>query len=274
MTLTRLPGPLAGKDGQLTNYRIEGPQHRLLMHPFPRRVRAELAGQTVLDTRYGVLVHETGLLPQLYVPEADLRAKLAAPTDHHTHCPFKGDASYYTLRVGGRVAENAVWYYPQPLAEASWLRGYVAAYWQVMDRWLDEDDEAIGHLPDPFHRVDVRATSRRVRVLAGDTVLADSTRALVLSETGVPNRYYLPAAAVREDLLAPSKTRTVCPYKGQTDYWSLSLDGRELADVAWRYPEPRPEAVRIAGYRCFDHAELTTELDGAPIRPEGPWVHP
>lgn len=260
MALTWAPGPLAGSGSQQTNYQIDGPKHRLLMHSFPRRVRAEFAGETVLDTRSGVLLHETGLLPQLYVPEADLRADLLDPTDHHTHCPFKGDASYRSLRVGDRVAENAVWTYPDPLPAASWLAGYAAVYWDKMDRWVDEDEEAVGQLPDPFHRVDVRATSQRVRVLAGDLVLADSTGALVLSETGLPNRYYLPAVDVREDLLVPSETRTVCSYKGWASYWSLRGNGREVADVAWEYSKPLPEAARIAGYRSFGHDEVTIEV--------------
>jgi uncharacterized protein (DUF427 family) len=267
MTLTRPPGPLAGTE-HLTNYRIDGPAHRLLMHPFPRRVRAELAGETVLDTRRGVLVHETGLLPQLYAPESDLRSDLLKATDHHTFCPFKGTASYRSIQVGDRVAENAVWNYPEPIESASWLAGYAALYWDRVDRWLDEDEEVFGHLTDPFHRVDVRATSQRVRVLAGDasgTVVAESARGLVLSETGLPNRYYLPAEDVREELLRPSDTRTVCPYKGRASYWTVRLDGRELADAVWSYVEPLPEATRIARYRAFRHDELTIEVDGQPV---------
>ena len=264
MTLTRAPGPLSGTGGQHTNYRIEGPQHRLLWHAFPRRVRAEFGGQTVLDTRAGMLLHETGLLPQLYLPEQDLRADLLEPTDHHTYCPFKGIASYHTLRVGDRVADNAVWHYPDPVPSASWLTGYTALYWSAVDRWLDEDEEALGHLPDPFHRIDVRTTSRRVRVLAGDVVIADSTRPLVLSETGLPNRYYLPVADIHEDMLAASGTQTVCPYKGRASYWSVRLGERELADAAWEYPQPLAEAARIAGYRCFGNDKLTIEVDGGP----------
>jgi uncharacterized protein (DUF427 family) len=265
MTLTRLPGPLAGTDGQLTNYTIDGPKHRLLMHPFPRRVRAEFAGETVLDTRNGVLVHETGLQPTLYVPETDLRTDLLKATDLHTHCPFKGDASYRSIHVGDRIAENAVWHYPEPIDTASWLVGYAALYWDRVDRWLDEDDEAVGHLPDPFHRVDVRANSQHVRVLAGDTVVAESDRALLLSETGLPNRYYLPASDIRTELLTATDTRTVCPYKGWASYWTLNAGGRELTDVAWGYAEPLPEAARITGYRSFLHDGLTTEVDGQPI---------
>lgn len=263
MTLTRPPGPLARAD-QHTNYHLDGPAHRLLMHPFPRRVRAEFASRTVLDTRRGVLLHETGLLPQLYVPEADLRSELLKPTDHHTFCPFKGTASYRSIHAGDRVAENAVWHYPEPIDTAPWLAGYAALYWDRVDRWFDEDEEVFGHLTDPFHRVDVRATSRRVRVLAGETVIGESNQALVLSETGLPNRYYLPADDLRGELLTATDTRTACPYKGWASYWTVTVDGRELTDAVWSYLEPLPEATRIAGYRGFLHDELTIEVDGQP----------
>jgi uncharacterized protein (DUF427 family) len=79
-----------------------------------------------------------------------------------------------------------------------------------MDEWYDEDELAEGHLRDPYHRVDVRRSSRRVRVLLGDTVLVETSRPLLLSETGLPNCFYLPAADVREDLLDASDTHTVC----------------------------------------------------------------
>jgi uncharacterized protein (DUF427 family) len=259
MTLTRLPGPLAGQEAQLTNYRLEGPAHQLFMHPFPRRVRAEFAGETVLDTRDAVLLHETGILPQLYVPEADLRADLIEKSELHTYCPFKGEASYYSIRVGDKLERDAVWYYPNPKESAPWLKGYVAVYQTRMDRWLDEDEEVLGHLPDPFHRVDIRATSARVRVLAGDTVLADSTHALLLSETGLPNRYYLPAADISAELVR-SDTRTACPYKGRSTYWTAKLADREITDVAWSYEEPLPESARIAGHRSFLHDDLTVEV--------------
>jgi uncharacterized protein (DUF427 family) len=260
MTLTRLPGPLAGKADQQTNYRLDGPAHQLFMHPFPRRVRAEFAGETVLDTRAGVLLHETGLLPQLYVPEADVRADLLERSELHTYCPFKGDASYYSVRVGDKLERDAVWYYPKPIETAPWLKGYLALYWTRMDRWLDEDDEVLGHLPDPFHRVDIRATSQRVRVLAGSDVLADSTNALVLSETGLPNRYYLPAADISAELVR-SDTSTVCPYKGRASYWTLRRPDGDLVDVAWGYEEPLPESARIGGHRSFLHDDLTVQVD-------------
>ena len=179
MALTRTDGPLSAHAPATVNYRIDGPAHKLLMHPFPRRVRAEFAGRTVLDTRRGVLVHETALLPQLYVPEEDIDASLFVPSTHTTHCPFKGDASYRTLQVGDRAAENALWAYPDPLPDARWLAGYAALYWSAADAWFDEDEQVFAHLTDPYTRVDVRPTSRHVQVRAGDTVVAESRSTII-----------------------------------------------------------------------------------------------
>jgi uncharacterized protein (DUF427 family) len=264
MSLTRSHGPLSVTGPKTVNYRIDGPAHRLLAHPFPRRVRAEFAGRTVLDTRHGVLVHESALLPRLYVPETDIDQSLFVPSDHTTHCPFKGDATYRTLRVGDRVVENALWAYPDPVPEASWLAGYASLYWEAADAWYDEDDQVFAHLTDPFTRVDIRPTSRHVRVLAGDVVVAESRSPLVLSETGLPNRWYLSPDDVRVPL-APTASRTRCPYKGEAHYWSLQLpDGREVVDAVWSYPEPLPESSRIAGKLSFLHDELTVLVDGEP----------
>ena len=99
MSLTFSAGPLSGHPPETVNYRIEGPAHKLLMHEFPRRIRATFGGQTVVDTTRAVLLHETGLPPQVYVPIEDIRADLIQPTEHHTYCPFKGTASYWTVTV-------------------------------------------------------------------------------------------------------------------------------------------------------------------------------
>jgi uncharacterized protein (DUF427 family) len=112
VSLTHSSGPLSGQAPQTVNYRIEGPAHKLLMHEFPRRIRATFGGQTVFDTTRAMLLHETGLLPQVYVPLDDIRADLITPTDHHTFCPFKGTASYWTVTAGDQEAQNAIWAYP------------------------------------------------------------------------------------------------------------------------------------------------------------------
>ena len=193
MSLTFSSGPLSGHPPETVNYRIDGPAHKLLMQEFPRRVRATFGGETVFDTTRAMLLHETGLLPQVYVPQDDIRADLLRPTDHHTYCPFKGTASYWSVTAGGQVAENAIWYYPDPNEESRWLQGYAGFYWDAMDEWYDEDERVEGHIRDPYHRVDVRRSSRPVRVLLGGTVLAETSRPLLLSETGLPNRFYIPS---------------------------------------------------------------------------------
>lgn len=253
-------GPLASHPPDTVNYRIDGPMHRLFLDDFPRRVRATFAGETVLDTTRGKLLHESNLLPMLYVPRSDLAVDLLEPTEHSTHCPFKGDASYWSVAVGERVAENAVWSYLEPLEPARWLDGYAGLYWDAMDAWFDEDDEVHGHLRDPYHRIDVRPSRPTVRVAVAGEVVAESDRPMLLSETGLPNRWYLPPDDVVMDKLEPSDTHTHCPYKGDASYWSARVGDRLIADVAWSYPATFDDARRVEGYLCFDGDDVTTEV--------------
>jgi uncharacterized protein (DUF427 family) len=257
MSLTFPGAPLASEPPATTNYAIDGPRHRLLLHPFPRRVRARFAGEVVLDSTRGALLHESNILPRLYVPLEDVRADLLERTDHASHCPFKGDASYWSVRVGDRVAENAVWTYEHPIDEASWLRGLVSVYPERMDAWLDEDEEVTG-LRDPYHRVDARRSSRRIEVHADGELVARSERPVVVAETGMPLRFYLP----REDVLAdlrPSATTAIDAYKGEASYWSL--DGIE--DVAWSYGDPLESMLTARGTVCFDDTKVEVrELAG------------
>jgi uncharacterized protein (DUF427 family) len=259
MSLTISSGPLAGRSPENVNYQIEGPAHRLLMQEFPRRIRAVFGGETVLDTTHAMLLHETGLLPQLYIPRDRIRQDLLHATGHHTYCPFKGTASYWSVRAGDRVAENAMWAYPEPNPESAWLRGYVAFYWDRLDEWYDEDERAEGHIRDPYHRVDVRRSSRPVRVLLGDQVIAETTRPLLLSETGLPNRFYFPADDVRQDLLEATDTHTVCAYKGTASYWTVRAGDAKLTDAVWSYPRADGDAAPVSGYLSFLHEDLVVE---------------
>lgn len=214
------------------------------------------------DTRRGKLLHETGLVPIYYFPLCDVREDLLLATSHTTHCPFKGDASYWSVRVGEREAEHAVWGYRTPLEIAPPIAEYVAFYWKKMDRWFEEDAEAFVHARDPYHRVDVMPASRRVVVTLQGIVLADSSRPRIVYETGLPPRYYLPREDVAMARLAPSQTRTRCPYKGRTSaYWNFEGRDGTLEDVAWAYDEPLPAATGLVGYIGFDDQQATLTLD-------------
>jgi uncharacterized protein (DUF427 family) len=113
--------------------------------------------------------------------------------------------------------------------------------------------------------VDVRRSSRPVRVLLGEVVLAETTSPLLLSETGLPNRFYIPAADVRQDLLEPSDTHTYCPYKGTASYWTVNADGRKLTDAVWSYPQAEGDSAAVTGYQSFLHDDLTIEV-GPPAK--------
>jgi uncharacterized protein (DUF427 family) len=254
MTLTLDHGPFGPEPPAAVNYTLDGPAHKLLMTPFPRRVRAEIGGEIVLDSMRGMLLHETGILPRLYVPFEDVRDDLLHPTPTVTHCPFKGDAAYWLVEVGDRVVHDAFWAYLDPKPEARWLKGLVAPYWHKLDRWFDEDEEVLGHLRDPYHRVDCRQASRHVVVRAGGEVIAESDRPVVLSETGLPNRLYLPREDVRADVLEPTGKQTVCPYKGTAAYFRVRVGDTVVEDAAWSYEQPLESALKVARLVCFDDA--------------------
>lgn len=250
MSLTTGSGPLGGRP-PASNYTFDAPAHKLLFEPDGRRLRAFVGETCVLDTTRMHLLHETGILPVPYVPLADIDGELLERTETTTHCPFKGDASYWSLRVGDELREDAVWAYEEPLESAPWLRGFAALYSDRVDRWMVEDEPLEGHIRDPYHRVDVHQSSRRVRVSAGDDLVAESSRPVLLFETSMPVRAYLPRGDVVAGRLAPSSTQTTCPYKGEATYWHVHANGRTFDDAAWSYELPHAAAMRIAGHVCF-----------------------
>jgi uncharacterized protein (DUF427 family) len=248
------------------------PARTLYLEPTPKRVRVIVAGETIADSRRAMLLQESGLQPVYYFPPEDVRTDLLEPTSKHTHCPKKGDASYFTIRVGDRAVANGAWYYPEPLADAPPIKDLIAFYWGKVDAWMEEDEEVIGHARDPYHRIDLRKTSRHIKVSLDGQLLAETIRAVALFESNLPTRWYMP----REDVVAelePSDTDTICPYKGHASYYSVRLDSGELSeDLVWYYAEPFAEAHGIGGLLCFYNERVDIELDGeAQERPESPW---
>jgi uncharacterized protein (DUF427 family) len=259
MSLTLGSGPLGGRP-PASNYAFQSPAHKILFEPDGRRLRAFVGDTLVLDTTGAHLLHETGILPVPYVPIADLDADLLERTDTTTHCPFKGDASYWSLRAGDDVRVDAVWAYEQPLESAPWLRGFAALYFDRVDRWLVEDEPLAGHLRDPYHRVDVHQSSRAVRVSVGEDLVAQTARPVLLFETSLPVRAYIPRGDLVAGHLAPSPTRTTCPYKGDATYWHVHAAGQRFPDAAWSYELPLAAAMKIAGYVCFAAEGVTVEV--------------
>jgi uncharacterized protein (DUF427 family) len=105
-----------------------GPDHPITMAPNPNRVRVIFNGRVVADTTRAVTLRESTYRPVLYIPREDAQMTLFTRTDHATHCPYKGDASYFSIGVGDRVANDAIWSYEQPYPAVGEIAGRLAFY--------------------------------------------------------------------------------------------------------------------------------------------------
>ncbi|MGH2770724.1 MAG: DUF427 domain-containing protein [Actinomycetota bacterium] len=225
-----------------------------------KRVRTYLGGELIADTVRPRLVWEVPYHPAYYLPRDDVRMELLTATDRRKRSPSRGEARYFTIKGGGRMAENAAWHYPDSPLEG--LRDLIRFDWEAMDAWFEEDEEVLVHPRDPYTRVDILASSRHVEVIIAGVKVADSHQPRLLFETGLPPRYYLPLVDVRMDLLAPSATVTRCPYKGTATYWSVDVNGELVKDVVWTYKTPLLESVKIAGLACFYNEQVDLYVDG------------
>ena len=236
----------------------------------PKRVRTYLGGELVADTTRPRLVWEVPYYPAYYLPVEDVRMELLTPSDRREPSSGRGEARYFDVKGGDRVAHDAAWRYTDSPVDA--LRELVRFDWAAMDAWFEEDEEVYVHPRDPYKRVDVLSSSRHVEVEVNGVKVADSRQPRLLFETGLPTRYYLPLVDVRQDLLRPSSTVTRCPYKGTAAYWSVEAGGEVAEDVVWTYRAPVLESIKIAGLACFYNERVAISVDGVPQeRPRSPF---
>jgi uncharacterized protein (DUF427 family) len=197
----------------------------------PRWIRARVGGQTVADSRRTKLLHRPGRLPVHLFPPEDVRTDL--------------------------LPEGAVTKHD----------GLLEIDFGAADEWLEEEEELLGHARDPYHRIDTRRTSRAVRVSIDGRPVAETTRAVVLFESSLPPRWYIP----REDVLAdlePSDHRTTCAYKGHATHFSVA--GEDA--VAWSYEDPLNDAVPVKDMVCFYNERVDIDVDGErEERPQTQW---
>lgn len=262
-----LPGVFAGLD--------EEGSPDVLVQRCPKRVRVFFAGVLLADSCRVRLLYNRGNPPAYHFPRLDVRDAILEPTDHSTECPRRGRARYWTVRVGNSVAENAVWNYHDPPEEIPDISDLLSFYVDAMDAWFEEEEEVIGHPRDPYHRIDVLESSRHVQVRLDDALLADSRRPVMLFETGLPVRYYLPKLDVRMDLMGFREKRTTCPYKGVTSgYWYQAGEAEgEERDLAWCYERPFPEVAKIGGRVAFYGERVDLTVDGElQERPTTAWT--
>jgi uncharacterized protein (DUF427 family) len=227
------------------------------VEPVPRRIRARAGNAVVLDTTAARYVWEVPPYPQFYVPRADVDGSVLVDEAIVEDRPL-GKARRYALRVGSEIRERAAW---APLDGD--LADTVRFRWSALDAWFEEDEQVFVHPRSPYVRVDAVRADRSVRVELDGVLLAESSSAVLLFETGLPTRYYLPRTALRLDVLEPSETVTECPYKGRTTaYWSARIGEALHRDLAWSYDFPTAPVLPIAGLAAFYNERVDLVVDG------------
>ncbi|WP_375487183.1 DUF427 domain-containing protein [uncultured Mycobacterium sp.] len=237
----------------------------LRYEPTEKRLRAYLDRELVADTRHGRLVWEPRrVVPTYAVPVSDLLARLepvetppdgsdrpvldpSIPFAAHT-CP----GVVFDVAVDGARRAAAAFRPDDPD-----LADYVALDFGAFE-WLEEDEPVVAHPHDPFKRIDVLSSTRHVRLELDGRLLAESSRPMLLFETLLPVRFYLPPADVVVDL-QPSDTVTYCAYKGRASYYSVP-DGP--ADVAWTYHQPLHDAEPVRDRIAFFDERVDVVVDG------------
>ncbi|ABM13066.1 MULTISPECIES: DUF427 domain-containing protein [Mycolicibacterium] len=225
MSLVAGHGPLSRDRAGVLSPPVAG--DLVYIEPHPRRIRAILDGRTVIDTETALMVHRRG-----------------SPLSY----------AFAAADVGDLPGE--------PVPEAP---GFVVVPWAAVDAWWEEGRRLVHYPPNPYHRVDCRPTSRRLRVAVAGTPLVDTVDIVILFETALQPRLYVSPALVRTDLLRRSDTTSYCNYKGYATYWSAVVGDTVVEDVAWSYPDPPPESLPIRDMLSFDpgKVDLTAELPGS-----------
>src|SRR5262252_6116655 len=217
------------------------------VEPVPRRIRAFLGGEKVLDTTGALYVWEWPYYPQYYIPLADVRRDLLV-SEGHTQQSRRGSFEAHTLQADSPVPG---------------LARTVRFDWAALDAWFEEDEQVFVHPRNPYVRVDALRSTRPVRVELDGVVLAESPAPVMVFETGLPTRYYINPTEINFDHLIPSDTVTSCPYKGTTSrYWSVRVGDAVHPDLAWAYDFPTRQLQPIAGLVAFYNEKVDLFLDG------------
>ena len=257
MGLSWQQGPLGRSIGRFLTPELL-PEPLLFAEPLRRRMRVRFGGEWIADSEDVVLLHESGRYPVAYFPLDDIRPGVLEQENRTTRHGELGRTSWYAVTAGDKSAERAAWTFTGLPKHARLLKGRVAFAWRAMDAFYEEDERIVGHAADPYHRIDIRKTSRHLVVKDGDRVIADTSRPIVLYESGFAQRWYVPRTDVDESALTPVDGQTFCPYKGLASYYDIGEHKRAV----WSYRDAWPEVGRISDLVSFEPDKIDVFLDG------------
>ena len=261
---------------------------RLRIEQSPYRVRAmlgtsPLGENTVVDTFDASLVYLEGRHPEYYVPASDVDwDKLAAGSDVivDPETTSRGAAPAATMGDGKVIDANLASELGafQTISRDGVIvgqrfvdgpaAGLVRFDFKALDAWFEEEEQLFVHVRDPYVRVDVIESSRHIEVTINGTLVAATDRPRLVTETGLPGRWYIPRADINLGLLQSSDTQSSCGYKGQARWWNLAVPGQDnVPNVAWGYQRPVPNASKLASLICFfaEKESVQTTVDGAEL---------
>lgn len=213
-------------------------------------------GKYTFDTIKAFHVWEHPNYPQYYVPISsftpDANLTKMGPVEGTNGAAFLG-----RLSVGKRNTERVL------IFNTKALKDLVKIDFRAIDQWFEEDVPIFCHPKDPYKRIDILQSTRKVKVGIDGVTLAESSSPMFLLETTLRTRYYLPPTSVKWEYLSPSDTETLCPYKGKANYYHVSVNGKVYRDLVWYYRYPTPESAPVAGHLCFYNEKVDVWVDDA-----------
>jgi uncharacterized protein (DUF427 family) len=240
------------------------PKRLLYAERLRRRMRVRFGEIWIADSEDVLLLFEPGRYPAAYFPETDVSPDALQQTEHTTRHQDLGPTSWYTVQAGGKSTPRGAWQHIDLPAHASELQGRVAFAWRGMDAFYEEDERILGHAADSYHRIDIRQSSRHLVVHHGDRIVADTKRPLVLYESGLAPRWYVPRADLDESALTAVDHQTFCPYKGLCSYYNIG----DAPQTAWSYRQAYAEVGRISDFVSFEPDIVSVQIDGTQLRLE------
>lgn len=245
--------------------------------PIDKWVRGRLDGVVVVESREPLLLWQGGFPPVYAFRRDEIADGVLSPAtpDSYDGSFFFGPhlpvEQWYDVAAGGEVLRRGAW-----SLDDEAVRDRVVLTWEPgRMEWTEEDEVVTAHPRDPHKRVEALASSRHVEVAVDGVTLASSDRPVLLLETDLPTRYYLPREDVRLDLLESTENTSVCPYKGMADaYWTWP-GPPALPNVAWSYSSPAGAVGAVAGRIAFYNEIVDLTVDGVLLeRPESPFSAP
>lgn len=219
-----------------------------------RRVRVFFNGQFVVDANVPKLVWEHPHFPVYYFPSSAIKS------EYLTNKQPRGDVDIYDLSVNGKISPMAV-----KLFKTGNLKDHFKIESNQVDAWFEEDERIYGHPKDPYKRITVLQSSKKVQIEIDGVEVASTSRPKLLYETGLPVRIYIPHTDVRLDLLEDdTQMMSHCPYKGYASYYTIKLPNGDRKDgLAWWYKTPKIECAGIEGHIAFYDEKVDVRVDGA-----------